>query len=433
MLNSANRFPRKIAALVCGYILSASILQAAVIDTVVVGNAGNVGQVQWQGTFGAVDHAYRIGTYEVTNGQYTEFLNAVDPSGANSLALYSSSMSSQAVGGIDFNSAANSGLKYELKSERANNPVVFVTWFDAIRFTNWLHNGQGGPGTTESGAYTLTGNTPTPLNSTSIFREPTATWFLPNENEWYKAAYHKNDGVTGNYFAYSTSTDVIPYSAPPPGNTAPTPSNVVNYNHTDFPVPSGYNGGYAVTHSTIYNPALNYLSDVGAYASAVSAYGTFDQGGNVREWIESDPHFSGVARGGDWKASLVDYISAAGGRLNTAQNGDDLTMGFRVATVVTPEFSGDFDHSGDVDGNDLLIWQQGLGSSIASFEQGDANLNGTVDQVDLGIWQNQFGVPQAAIALGVPEPFSAVHFLIGAATTMASQLRRNHRLALGSR
>jgi hypothetical protein len=25
----------------------------------------------------------------------------------------------------------------------ANKPVVYVNWYDAIRFANWLHNGQG--------------------------------------------------------------------------------------------------------------------------------------------------------------------------------------------------------------------------------------------------------------------------------------------------
>ena len=31
-----------------------------------------------------------------------------------------------------------------------------------------------------------------------------AKYWIPTENEWYKAAYHKNDGVTGNYFDYPT-------------------------------------------------------------------------------------------------------------------------------------------------------------------------------------------------------------------------------------
>jgi formylglycine-generating enzyme required for sulfatase activity len=39
-----------------------------------------------------------------------------------------------------------------------NMPVHFVSFYDALRFANWLTNGQGG-GDTETGAYTLLGGT----------------------------------------------------------------------------------------------------------------------------------------------------------------------------------------------------------------------------------------------------------------------------------
>ena len=43
------------------------------ISTVLVGDAGNANDTTG---FGAVNEEYRIGTYEVTNSQYAEFLNA---------------------------------------------------------------------------------------------------------------------------------------------------------------------------------------------------------------------------------------------------------------------------------------------------------------------------------------------------------------------
>ena len=52
-----------------------------------VGNPGNDPDITG---YGAVSYNYRISRHEVTNAQYTEFLNAVDPTGTNSLALYSS-------------------------------------------------------------------------------------------------------------------------------------------------------------------------------------------------------------------------------------------------------------------------------------------------------------------------------------------------------
>ncbi|MEY4243206.1 MAG: hypothetical protein RLZZ245_791 [Verrucomicrobiota bacterium] len=50
------------------------------IDYISVGNPGNAADSTG---YGAVTYAYQIGKYEVTNAQYTAFLNAVDPDGAN--------------------------------------------------------------------------------------------------------------------------------------------------------------------------------------------------------------------------------------------------------------------------------------------------------------------------------------------------------------
>ena len=59
--------------------------EAVTIDMVTVGNPGNAPDTRYNGiSVGSVDHVYQIGKYEVTAGQYTEFLNAVakaDPNG----------------------------------------------------------------------------------------------------------------------------------------------------------------------------------------------------------------------------------------------------------------------------------------------------------------------------------------------------------------
>ncbi len=214
------------------------------------------GEVQSQGTFGAVSSVYRISKHEVTNAQYTEFLNAADPMGANTLALYNSLMSANESGGINFNSGAANGSKYQLKTGQGNNPVIYVSFFDGMRFINWLENGQptGGSGT-ESGVYTIG-------SGVSETRAPGATFFIPSEDEWYKAAYHKNDGVTANYWDYPTSTDAVPYSDQPPGSGAPTQSNTANF-FKDDGIANGYDDGFAVTGSTSVS-LTNYLTDVGA-------------------------------------------------------------------------------------------------------------------------------------------------------------------------
>ena len=61
--------------------------------------------------FGSVANTYRISKYEVTNAQYTEFLNAVDPMGTNPNSIYRSLMASEPRGGIDFNAASRQRLE----------------------------------------------------------------------------------------------------------------------------------------------------------------------------------------------------------------------------------------------------------------------------------------------------------------------------------
>lgn len=283
------------------FLLFATNASAVNIETVVVGNAGNIGEVQSQGTFGAVGYNYRIGTYEVTNAQYAEFLNAKATS--DPLALYNTSMAS-GVGGIT-RSGASGSYTYSTIAGRQNMPVVYVSWYDAIRFANWLHNGQGS-GNTETGAYTLLGGTTTPSNGASITRNAGAAWALASENEWYKAAYHKNDGVTGNYFDYPTASDTAPVSHGPPGG-----SNSANYGF-------GQLGDFTVG---------------GAYALSDSPYDTFDQGGNAWEWNESRS-----IRGGSY---FLNSSSLAASNLLNESNfifatSENLSIGFRVVSVPEP-------------------------------------------------------------------------------------------------
>src|SRR5258708_6943285 len=105
-----------------------------------VGNAGNANDTATGSIYGAVPYAYNIGTYDVTNNQYVEFLNAKDPNGTSPLQLYNSNMSDPTYGGITYTSGAASGGKYSVMSGDGNHPVNFVTWYDTIRFANWMNN-----------------------------------------------------------------------------------------------------------------------------------------------------------------------------------------------------------------------------------------------------------------------------------------------------
>ena len=279
--------------------LTSSAVLAVTIPTVPVGNPGNAGEVQSQGTFGAVGYRYRIGTTEVTNAQYAQFLKA--KAASDPFGLYNTGMGG-AFGGIT-RSGSSGSYTYSTIAGRENVAVNFVSWYDSIRFANWLHNGQGA-GDTETGAYTLLGGTPTPSNGLSITRNAGALWFLPSEDEWYKAAYHKNDGATGNYFDYPTASD-----------TAPTAE-----------VPAG--GG----NSANYDFAVGDFTDGGAYTDSASPYGTFDQAGNVWEWNEAlvSGSFRGL-RGGSFNNNTASLQSSSRPNINPTSG-----FGFRVATVPEP-------------------------------------------------------------------------------------------------
>ena len=229
---------------------------------------GNPGNVPDSTGYGSVGYSYNIGTYDVTNGQYVAFLNSNVPDGetADPLALYNSSMSDAIFGGITYNPGAASGSMYSVMGTNGQNPVNFVTWYDAIRFANWLNNGQV-PGSTETGAYTLLGGTPTPLNG-FITRNAGATIFLPSEDEWYKAAYYNPN--TRSYYQYPTSS-----------NTAPTAS-----------------GATATPNSANYGNVVGHLTAVGAYTGTTSPDGAFDMGG--RRFSMERSLDSVLSRGAGW-------------------------------------------------------------------------------------------------------------------------------------
>ena len=229
--------------------LSMAVSADITIDTVTVGDPGNAadtadhsGNPNGQGS---VAYTYNIGKYEVTAGQYCAFLNAVaktDP-----YDLYNSSMWSSTDGCKIQQSSNVDGYYYNVAPDYANRPVNFVSYWDACRFANWLHNGQGN-GDTETGAYALNGYNG--FDGRNIQRSTEARWAITSEDEWYKAAYYKGGGTSAGYWEYATCSDYI--------NT-----DMANY-------------GFSVGHTT----------SVGSY-DYPSAYGTFDQIGNVTEMNEA--------------------------------------------------------------------------------------------------------------------------------------------------
>ena len=174
-------------------------------DMVTVGNPGN-GNDTGGTNNGAVSYEYQIGKYDVTIGQYTAFLNAADPNGTNPNNIYNSSMATDLnIAGISYTAGASAGAKYAVINNggnSSNRPITYVSWFDAARFANWMTNGPGA-GSTETGAYTLGNATTGP----AVAVNPGAAFYIPTNNEWYKAAYYSPNyggvGVAG-YYDYAT-------------------------------------------------------------------------------------------------------------------------------------------------------------------------------------------------------------------------------------
>jgi sulfatase modifying factor 1 len=238
-----------------------------VVQFVTVGDAGNAAD---ETGYGAVAEEFRIGKYEITIGQYTKFLNAVaaiDPYG-----LYNTRMGTDLnVAGIT-RAGASGSYNYSVIGS-ADRPITYVSWGDAARFANWMHNGQGS-GSTEKGAYTLNGVT----GGTAPARNPGARFHIPMEDQWYKAAHYKGGSTNAGYWKYATQSDTAP------GNVIGSSSNQANYFAGEQ-----FNGSYTTGGSEYGMPSStqNYLTDVGAFTNSQSAYGTFDQCGNVWELTDS--------------------------------------------------------------------------------------------------------------------------------------------------
>jgi formylglycine-generating enzyme len=249
------------------------------IDFVNIGNAGNGGSTG----YGWVGYNYRMGVTEAAKDWITK--------------------------------ATNLGLANVTAGPlTGNQPATEISWYQAAAFVNFLNTSTG-----NQAAYNLTFNESWSMTlwasadawqagGEHLYRHKDAYYFLPSENEWYKAAYHKNDGVTWNYWDYATGS-----------NTVPTP---VASGTTTGTAVYGYGAPAAVNH-----------------AGGLSAYGTMGQNGNVWEWQE-DPYYplgygppsdARAIRGGGWNGGEGSFGHSTRG--NPPASYGNFEYGFRVASA----------------------------------------------------------------------------------------------------
>ena len=304
------------------------------IPTVPIGNPGNPPDPLTGNLHGLVSYSYNIGATEVTNAQYAAFLNA--KAASDPFFLYNTSMAGS-FGGIT-RSGSPGSYTYATISGRANNPVNFVSFWDATRFANWLHNGQGS-GDTETGAYTLTSGG---ISANTITRNAGWQWAVTSEDEWYKAAYHQPASAGGdsdNYWLYPTQSNAVPTTA-----------------------------------QANFNNVIGNTTAVGSYAA--NYYGTFDTGGNVWEWNEAI--IIGATRGlrgGSFNGSGINLRADYRYSVNPADGGG--SIGFRVSQVRSTTCPADYNNDNGVDSDDVIAffadWDL---SAMAADLTGDGGVDG---------------------------------------------------------
>jgi formylglycine-generating enzyme required for sulfatase activity len=224
---------------------------------------------------------FYIGKYEVTVGEFRRF---VEITGYRTTAETSG-------GGMIFTSRWEEKLDANWKNpyftQGDNQPVVLVSWYDAIEYCNWRSREEGlGP------AYMRNGDSVTWDRSADGYR-------LPTEAEWEYACR------AGSMTAYST-------------------------------------GGSITTGQANYEWKAGKTSDVGSYAP--NSWGLYDMHGNVREWcwdwrgpysggVQTDPEgppsgTNRIERGGSWNTSGRNLRSAYRGSGTPSYR--SYSLGFRL-------------------------------------------------------------------------------------------------------
>lgn len=286
----------------------ASSVLGVTIDFKTVNNVGNAASTNG---FGSVNYVYQLGTHEVSNQQYTDFLNAIGSS--DPYSLYSTSMATDVNGGINRTGATGS-YAYSVKSGFANEPVTFASWYNAARFANWLHNGQtNNPASLETGSYRM----PAVASAEVLTRTAAATFVLPNMNEWVKGGFHvSSSGTSATYTSFATSNNTQPTA---------TVSDTALVNRANF------NGATASSTGPL---------PIGSYTNSLSSYGLYEMMGNVSEMTETvSPTNTNrfYTTSGAWNTSASNLTSqfslALSNPLYSGTAAKTSALGFRLAKV----------------------------------------------------------------------------------------------------
>lgn len=248
-------------------------------------------------------------------------------------------------------------------------------------------DGPASAATTEDGAYTLLGRSVGAAVARNAINPNTGAapaFYIPTTHEWYKAAFYSpakgGPGVPG-YYTYATQSDERP------GNTIGPLPNQANFRANEI---------YAVTGSSTFDPAQNYLTDVGAFSGSPSHYGTFDQSGNAYQWNDMDctPTLLRERRGGTFEGVFTGSSISYWHSSTWAPDFQSYKIGFRLsapAIAPPPACSADINSDGEVGGADLAAMLASWGSAGSGKSGCDLDGDGSVGASDLSVLLGSWG------------------------------------------
>jgi len=262
-------------------LLTAGGVQATFVT---IGDAGNDNDTTGA-RYGGVAYEYKISAQEVTIAEFAA-------SGAGD-------------GNEDYwndDSTTGSGRTVSI-----NAPASKISLYEAMKYCNWLTTGD-----INSGYYSNSGGGVYVANALSHNTYAIAngtTYFIPTQDEWYKAAFWTGSG----YSDYANGTSTTPVK----------------------------DGGTIGWNYDSANSSPNYAR--GAALGTTEQNGTVNMMGNVEEWIENS---GGITRGGNY---IDDYswLGRSGYFSGLAPSYETQTVGFRPVVVV-PTFVS-IDNAGNVD------------------------------------------------------------------------------------
>lgn len=227
-------------------------------DFVTIGDAAN--RPDYKTGRGCVAYEYDLAKCQISNSDWCDFLNIIGEAAAIDRKLFHHDMEKGVLGGLCRTSDA--GMPFRAKPGWEKKPLVYVSYPSLLKYCNWCMTGK-----LDDGAYDLATMPPR--------RREGAIYFLPNADEWYKAAYW--DPKKRCYYRYPTGSDAEPSVSE------------ANFEKGDS--------------LAVGKPF--YFADVDDGSLASSPFGVLQMGGNAWEFIEnvwarSSGQYENTLRGGSF-------------------------------------------------------------------------------------------------------------------------------------